>query len=580
MSLIDPGIYSRSCAPCAAAKRSCDHARPACGRCVRMGIAGQCTPAPDKRRLRAPKAAASTASHPSSSSPVLDAAATTVSLRLPLLRGPLATLHELVLRSLSSALADDRLIMTAIPAVPLAVPLDVLQYHATNQRVLSRALLPSSASGDLHEYRAAQATFEEATRSMIARSSVPTIRIVYIMPEEFDLSCQTLLLPEIVFANASWLFSVGMRHFINWDMLIAGSGGGAAPTYPSIPAALCAPALRLMVALRMFLPASMLTCSRTQLMRAMTHGSDADVVACFVDGVVLTPPPNVLQRPTNFVAPSFREAYFASFAQALLCGQSARHILTELEFTARRLMASQVSQLGDASAGLLEHQDVAALVRAQPSVLSVLATAAAWRVYRMRADETMQLSFNGVGLLSSVTVSFHNAVVIPPDTTTALLSDGAIPRDEIAATTNDDDAEDMALTALARDMRMSAAIQVMQERVQVISKQSRSKVDVAAAAAVSGKLEHASVAENALVAVALTLPIDHNAARSDSPFSMVDELAHERASTVSHGTNCSGMCHRDDEQAADVVHVHLAKCGASGDPATSLRSLLKRSSDH
>lgn len=390
---------SRSCAPCAAAKRFCDRVHP-CERCVRLGMSSEC-------RLT-PEGTSTTGS-------------IIVTLAMELTHSPLMTLHDRVVHAMAAAFRSDRFIVTAIPAVPLAVPLHVLEQRATGGLVLNVA-------GAASEDAAARAAFEGVVQSMMAHSAAPMLRVVYAPPSEFDLACRRVLQPAVVYVNSAWLYSIGVRLFAPWASLHneVAIGSDACCYATGVPPAECVAVLRLCATMPALRPASMATWTQSRVKHAMLHDSDEAVVAAYANGCFLLTQPlyHDLTRAHNLIAASAQHGYFQSFAAALLRGHAGRGVSTVLEFGGLRPWseADITAVEGDVSNPdsmdcIIDgaHADVAALMHAHPAVARVVTAAVCnQHVYSMRAQEAAELTFDGHGLLHAVTLAYSNLQVVPP----------------------------------------------------------------------------------------------------------------------------------------------------------------------
>lgn len=323
-------------------------------------------------------------------------------------RSPLSTLHERVMLSMSAAFTrDDVWLIAAVPAVPLGVPLDVLQSYAKHNRVPCSAILPS---WDARSQSDAQALYEDAQREVMALAANPMMRVLFDVPEVFDLSCTERLVPKYVYANEAWLFTIGMRHLLPIDGMTPAPH--ARVWSPLLPAA-----LRLCLSMRYFRPASMVGCTHEHVAHAMLHWGDEEVIRSCAGGVVMSTADECdAKTPTNFILEACRQAYFQSFAKALIHAVPGTHTRTTLEFKPKGTNKGQPAQGTEAALqGLLAARPhIAALLHAHPEVLAVMHCSVAWRTYTVNVDEIMSLSFNGLGLLGSATILYANAVVNAP----------------------------------------------------------------------------------------------------------------------------------------------------------------------
>lgn len=390
-------MISRACGRCYIAKRACDRGTP-CSRCTRLGLA--CDLAPPL-----------SLEHGDDS---------IVPSRPTLSRPPVASLQERVLNTMLHVYNANCLVMAAIPAVPLAVPWDVLQRHVqSNGRVAAAALVPSSDSVHDASVSDAQDAFVEATHAMLAHSSVPVMHAVYNAPTEYDLSCSTLLTAKSLYANAAWLLTIGVRNFVPFD---------AAPDMTGpLPLHICEPALRLLVALHAFRPLSMAMASHAEVQRAALTLPGADLMRVCADGVLLIPTPGDL--PHNIIAQACQRVYFQCFAEILLGERRTpmASISTELEFAPIPPSTVPCVSAEGMEARARSLRDLAALAEAHPGVAAIFRHAPCWRSYRMRVDEKLHLSFNGLGVLSSVTVAYANAHALPPSPVEMLPQESSAP---------------------------------------------------------------------------------------------------------------------------------------------------------
>lgn len=327
-------------------------------------------------------------------------------LGVPRPRAPFSTLEDRIVRSLSRSCEADRNIIFSFPAIALGVPYDVLARMAQpNGSIPVELLQPARPTSLTLTSRGMDASVEgmfEATMMLaLARSPVPNMRIVYKPPVAFDLTCERTLELRVAYANRAWMYMFMLPKFIPDKYRPVGSN--------VLARHIAAAALRLAAIVGAATPATVLTGAPALSMPMLERMSDEELLHAYDDGVLLG---GSAVRPRGHVVRAFRQAYFRAVAQSLILRRSYQRVRTRLQLEC--ILQNEVLDAARAGAFSLTLLNPAAagVVAAHPLVQEMFAGLAFASNWDVDVDEVVQISYNPMGVVSSISVIYQNAELV------------------------------------------------------------------------------------------------------------------------------------------------------------------------